>query len=542
MKKLIATFALIPLIQCGEAGSPPRSELADDPVRCCNEASALLEGIPGKRPIASGPLKLAPGVKQLFLDNYLLSRLENVERKVRQPKKYGAVIRQDKTWEGTIQTRTGPSWNPEKNLWMLWYFAEPGPAYATSRDGVQWEKPVLGVEEFRGSWENNLLPKGLTFIFYDPRDRDPGRRYKAFAGEGSLHSRRGGFYPAVSADGLKWTVLRTSFIPSQDEANLFHDEQTNLFLATVKHGGPYGRSVYLSVSKDFEHWTDPRDCLMFHADRRDQELGAARIERRFADPTLKHPEYNTPVHYNVDVYNMAVFRYGDVYIGLPALFHHTGKVPKDWEGFQKMKLSDYILGLVHQYGDYTGFHHLQLTSSRDLCQWERVGGRQPFIDSSKADSGAYDLQTIMPASRPAVRGDEIWFYYTGIKQYAFVTSGRPDAGAICLAKLPLDRFVSLEAADAEGRVLTRPVVIQGNSLHLNIAAPNGEVRVEILDPTRDEALPGLSKDDCIPAGGDRLDAEVRWKGGAGIRSLAGRAVRLRFLLRNAGLYAFWTKD
>ena len=101
-------------------------------------------------------------------------------------------------------------------------------------------------------------------------------------------------------------------IPSQDEFNFSLDQQERLYIATVKHGGPYGRSVHLSTSRDFEHWTAPE--LIFHADAKDQEIGIKRIKERLADPTLKQTEYNVPSTYSIDVYNMGVFRYESLYI------------------------------------------------------------------------------------------------------------------------------------------------------------------------------------------------------------------------------------
>jgi hypothetical protein len=82
------------------------------------------------------------------LDNYVLARLENVNRKLHQPQKYGPIIRPDQLWEGgSIQVRMGPSWNPQEKLWMLFYCC--GGGYATSRDGIHWEKPVLGLQSYQ---------------------------------------------------------------------------------------------------------------------------------------------------------------------------------------------------------------------------------------------------------------------------------------------------------------------------------------------------------------------------------------------------------
>jgi hypothetical protein len=81
---------------------------------------------------------------------------------------------------------------------------------------------VLGLREFKGSKQNNLLPPPVTSytIFYDRTEPNPGRRYKGLASGGPLYLRGGGFAPAVSPDGRTWKVLKTSFIPSSDECHL----------------------------------------------------------------------------------------------------------------------------------------------------------------------------------------------------------------------------------------------------------------------------------------------------------------------------------
>ncbi len=88
---------------------------------------------------------------------------------------------------------------------MLWY---TGGAYATSQDGIHWDKPTLGLREHQGSTQNNLmLPvtkyeftdgsgkeiasvKGdgtiILKVFYDANEPDPARRYKGIGYKGPL--------------------------------------------------------------------------------------------------------------------------------------------------------------------------------------------------------------------------------------------------------------------------------------------------------------------------------------------------------------------
>jgi hypothetical protein len=327
-------------------------------------------------------------------------------------------------------------------------------------------------------------------------------------------------YPAVSPDGRKWELLKTSSIPSQDEFHLFHDQSRNLYVATVKLTGPHGRSVYLAVSKDFEHWTDSRDCLIFHADKHDQELGAERVRMHLRNPALRQPTINRPEEYQTDIYNLPVFAYEGLYVGLPTVFNHSGNTKDNSDGFSMAELA----------------------VSRDLINWERVGNREKFIPLSPVEGGKnYDAAQLLAGNEPIITDTEIWFYYTGLKwrEPPSMEVATRDTGAICLAKLRLDGFVSLDAGETEGYVLTKPLVVEGKTLHVNLKAPNGELRAEVLDAEGEKTLLGYSLKECVPAKGDGLDMELKWKTRSDLSGLAGKSVRLRFALRKASLYAFW---
>ena len=316
-------------------------------------------------------------------------------------------------------------------------------------------------------------------------------------------------------------------VPSSDEGNLSYDPLEGLFIHTVKRGGPFGRAVALATSRDFKTWQDYG--VVFHADKLDQEVGSKNIQARAADPTLQQALYDAPQTHNVDVYNMGVFQYEGIYIGLPALFHATGPVPN--------------------YPNTDGFHLIQLACSRDLKSWQRLGDRATFIGPSRLDSGAYDLMQILPPSAPVVKDDELWFYYTGLKyrvNFTYVGTypdgttvpmpGRDrDAGAVCLAVLRRDGFVSLDAGAEPGTMLTRPFALPGTKLRLNADAAEGEIIVTLLD--------GAGNTVAVSEGvaGDHVRADVKWKQGD-LSSLTGQVVSLRFKLRQARLYSFWIEE
>jgi hypothetical protein len=84
------------------------------------------------------------------------------------------------------------------------------------------------------------------------------------------------------------------------------------------------------------------------------------------------------------------------------------------------------------------------------------------------------------------------------------------------------------------------MVWSGSSLHVNLDAPEGGLRAEVIDAASGKVIPGFELSRCTRVQGDRLDAEVTWSG-ARASTLAGRLVRLRFELRRGSLYAFWTR-
>jgi hypothetical protein len=492
-------------------------------------------------------MELPANRKQLFLDDHVISKVRNLKRTLHQPVKHRGdpMVRPERPWEDLlVQTRNAPFWDAEAKLWKLYYKAlasKDGNRHtsclAVSRDGIRWEKPALNIVDWEGSRQNNLvtpyasesdwLPSAgrtdlLAHVLYDPLDI-PARRYKGLFGIGRRQ-------PAVSADGLHWNQLDVPPIPSRDASQLNYDELGRQFIATVKHEGPYGRSVYLTTSKDFANWTPPK--MIFHADGTDQLRGRQRIAERLTDPRSVPLTINRPDEYNVDVYNMPVFPYEGIYIGMPMKFHQSGPTPVGKDGF----------------------HHVELVSSRDLHHWTPVADRAVFIPTSYQGPGVYDTGTIVPPTRPIMRDGEMWLYYSGIRK-RFVPGNLqtgpdgkqryvalPDSGAILLARMRLDGFVSLDAGDLEGSLVTMPMTLAGKCLFVNADASGGEVRAEILDADGRGALDPFRLDRCAPVRGDQTRGELRWKGAEDLSSLRDKPVRFRFVLKNASLYAFWVTD
>jgi hypothetical protein len=103
--------------------------------------------------------------------------------------------------------------------------------------------------------------------------------------------------------------------------------------------------------------------------------------------------------------------------------------------------------------------------------------------------------------------------------------------------LRLDGFASLRAGYDGGEVVTRPMIVEGNALLLNFeTSAAGGIRVEVQD-AEGTPLPGFTLDDAVETIGNEIERPVFWTHGSDVSSLAGRPIRLRFALKDAGLYA-----
>ncbi len=471
--------------------------------------------------------------KQLFLDDDAIASMEGVKRTLHQPEKQGPVIKPDHSQEQvSLQSRSAPQWNPEKDFWEWWYWGNytvppHGPhhstmmrvnLYATSTDGLHWERPSLHRYEWRGTTANNIAhdpnAETLYHIIRDASEQHPQRRYKALFGVGDRAL-------GVSPDGFDWTMLNVPPIPSQDESHFIYDEFTAQYLAFVKHGTEWGRSVWLSTSTDFVHFTEPE--LIFHSDELDQEHRKRRIEKVVQSPAHLSPPLVDDTDHLAQVYQMAVMPYAEnLYIGFPVLFNPAGAIPPPQRNF-------------------TGLNQVELTVSRDLQNWERVADRALFIEVDEWDGINYGTAQNLLCGRPIVHEDsEIRFYYNALRfrghkelhpaEYAEFFN---DVGALCLAKLRFDGFVSLDA-DTEGTVTTKPFTLTGEHLIVNADATHGELRAEILDAETLAPLPELSLQNCIPLHGDHLRGHIRW----GTQPKSEKPVCIRFTLKQAKLYAF----
>jgi len=103
--------------------------------------------------------------------------------------------------------------------------------------------------------------------------------------------------------------------------------------------------------------------------------------------------------------------------------------------------------------------------------------------------------------------------------------------------LRMDGFVSVNAPYAGGEFTTKPLTFAGSELVMNYSTSAvGSIRVELQDQ-KGNPIPGFTLADCPEIYGDAIEEVVKWKTGSDVSALAGQTVRLRFVMKDADLYA-----
>ena len=147
---------------------------------------AETEPKPESRERALGDLR---GPWQLFVDDYLIDEKVQVKRTYHPLEKdpRNPVLISEGSWKeqrtipyGTVLPGT------DGKGYRMWYDVWDGDChnlYATSTDGISWTKPSLGLVEYQGSKDNNLLFRRsrldhMPQVIHTPWEQNPQHRYK----------------------------------------------------------------------------------------------------------------------------------------------------------------------------------------------------------------------------------------------------------------------------------------------------------------------------------------------------------------------------
>lgn len=449
---------------------------------------------------------------ELFVDDWMIEQMDNVRLKLHSPTKREEVLAGESFGYGTVFK--------DENRFRMYYRTGGKPcditsmtkeaykkriknpeltAYAESLDGIKWEKPELGVIDYEGSKANNFVwdAEGLyrdsTHNFAPFKDSNPAATdetlYKALGG-----TKKGGGLKAFSSpDGIHWRKMADDPVVTDgafDSQNLaFWDAERGQYVAflrafirvPVSESAQLGgiRSIKRCTSLDFLRWSTP------------QWLD-------FGDTPDEHLYTNAAIPY---------FRAPHLFLAFPRRFvEHRKKLG----GSPLIGISDQVF----------------MTSRDGGASWDRR-----FME-------AFVRQGPDPANWSDRSGTLHWGVVpTGPHELSLYWCDRRKHSTECISRgtLRLDGFASVHADYEGGGFVTKPIRFEGRRLLLNYATSAvGSVQVEIQRPDG-KPIEGFGLNE--PLYGDEIEGEVRWRAGSDVSRFVDQPVRLRFVLKDADLYA-----
>ena len=271
---------------------------------------------------------------------------------------YYTLFIEDKDTEGTtLQERTQRNYRPRMDR-------VTSLAYARSKDGIHWEKPSLGLVDWRGSKKNNLLFRYAhgTGVMLEEQDKDAGRRFKMVT---KVDVPGHGAHMAVgfSKDGIHWGELISwpEYNPQADSHNFpFWNEKEQCYMLISRIWKDGIRVTTISHSQDFIHWSEPIEMLRGRG-------------------------------YENQIYSMPVFKAQDLYLGLASIIHEGDRTKENFDCVD-----------------------CELTWSADGKKFDFEAMDQPVIPRGTGHypDGEFDNSCIY-ASSPVTDGQKVWVYYMG---------------------------------------------------------------------------------------------------------------------------------
>jgi len=478
---------------------------------------------------------------ELFVDDTLIQSMSNAQRVLHHPTPQEIALVHDAPWEGSGSGyhsvfRDGDLY---RMYYKAWHLDVTGGrlnsgahplycCYAESDDGIHWRKPELGLHEFQGSTANNIVmvsgkidgvdaDPGHPAVFKDENpDCPPDARYKAI-----IRSRGPrGLLAFRSPDGIHWSPMTDHPVITEgafDSQNLaFWDPVRGEYRAywriftagvtTEKEWRPQGvRAIRTATSKDFLNWGP-------HADLTYENSPAEHLYTNQIKPYYRAPH---------------------IFVGFPTRYIERGW-SDSMRALPELEHRELRAAAHLRYG--TALTEGLLMSSRDGVHFQRFN--EAFLRPGVEREGTWNYGQQYIAWHAVETRSALPGAPNELSLYAGESYWTGKGSMLRRYTLRVDGFVSVSAPFAGGELITKPITFTGSKLSLNVStSAAGGVRVELQRPDG-QPIPGFTLDQCPEVFGDELERIVTWTGDVDLGSLAGQPVRLRFVLRDADLYAF----
>ena len=484
--------------------------------------------------------------RELFIDDFLIDNLRgSATQELHHPRMEEIVLKHDAPWEGS-----GSGYHSifkDGDLYRMYYKAwhldvtEKGLntgrhplfcCYAESQDGIHWQKPNLGIYEFNGSTDNNIIMypgqfEGLTAdpghpaIFKDDNPAcPPESRYKAIIRSEKPH----GLLAMQSADGIHFEPMQKEPIITEgafDSQNLaFWDPVAKvyraywrIFTAGQTDGekwAPRGhRAIRTATSKDFLNWEPHVDLT--YVDSPSEQLYTNQIKPYERAPHLL--------------------------MGFPARYVERGWSPS----------MEQLPEFAHRQLRSKGQDRYGMAISEGLLMVSRDGTlfkrwNEAFLPPGRERTGTWNYGHQYIGWHLVETPSQIDDSLTDLSLYSTESYWTEPGSELRRYTLRPDGFVSISADMDGGELLTPALTFTGKELTVNFTtSAAGSVQVELQD-AGGKPLPGFSLDDNDVLFGDTIDRTVSWNGVTDLSPLAGQPIRIRFVLHDADLYSLQFRE
>ncbi len=481
--------------------------------------------------------------RELFVDNTLIEKLVGDARtRIHHPIPREVALEHDEAWEGTGSGyhsvfKDGDKYRMYYKAWHIDVAntkvrTDRHPlflCYAESDDGINWKKPNLGIHEFAGAKENNIVmvtgkngplnvDPGHPAVFIDENPAAPKEaRYKAIV----RSSKPNGLLPFQSPDGLHWSPMTDK--PILAGLGAFDSQNLAFWDPTIQKYRAYWRIFTAGETTD-KNWKPGGIRAIRTATSDDMVNWGPHSEIKYVDSP--HEELYTN---QIKPYHRAPH----ILLGFPTRYIDRNWSPSmnDLPALEQRKQR---AAGSRRYG--TAITEGLFMASRDGQLFHRWNEAFLRPGPERAESWHYGQQYIawhLVETVPTLAGAA-----NELSIYASESYWHGKGSAVRRYTLRLDGFVSINGPASDGNeLITKPFTFNGTKLHLNFAtSAAGRIRVEFQN-IDGSPIPGYSLEECNSLFGDTVDRVVSWEGGADVSTLAGKPIRARFELRDADLYS-----
>ncbi|WP_172594287.1 glycoside hydrolase family protein [Mariniphaga sediminis] len=450
--------------------------------------------------------------REIFVDHYLIDKLENASIQLHHPNDEGIVMYFDKPWEGVFCTYSTVI--NDNGLYRAYYRGglsvdnepysnEEFTCYAESKDGIHWYKPDLGLYEINGTLENNVVlaneaPVHHNFSpFLDENPNAlPDQKFKALGG---TIREKIGLIPYTSPDGIHWKKLTDGGVIKEgafDSQNVsFWSESEQCYVCYFRTFSNGYRTVSRATSTDFINWSEP-------------------VEMTYGD---------TPPEHLYTQQTSPYFRAPHIYVAIGGRFM-PGRQVLTKEQAEELNVNP---------GYFKDCSDAFFMTSRGGNEYDRT-----FMEAFIRPGIGLDnwvSRSNYPALNVVQTGPEEMSIYVN-QDYAQPTAH------LRRYSMRLDGFTSVSAPYSGGEMITKPFSFTGNQLEINYStSAAGEIRVEIQDE-KGVPLSGYTLEDSQEIIGNEISRIVHWNHTKDLTELRGKTVRLRISMKDADLYSIRFKN